>query len=62
MVLKMKNKKYLPLFISMGILLGLVGGIILSLLKGDLGLWVSVGAGFGMVFGSLWYVINSVKK
>lgn len=50
------------MFISGGILLGVFLGITLSIIKGDFGLWLSVGVGLGMALGSLSYVIFAAKK
>ena len=62
--MKMKNEKekYLSLFISGGLLVGVIVGVSLGLLKGDFGLWLSVGVGFGMAVGALSYVIYSTRK
>lgn len=58
----MKNEKYLPMFISGGLLLGLIVGVILGLLNGDFGLWLSLGVGVGMVLGALTCLFFSVRK
>ncbi|WP_187175908.1 hypothetical protein [Algoriphagus sp. AK58] len=58
----MKNEKYLPMFISGGLLLGLIAGVILGLLNGDFGLWLSLGVGVGMVLGALTCLFFSVRK
>jgi hypothetical protein len=60
--MKNEKEKYLPMFISGGLFLGLIGGVILSLLKGDFGLWLSLGVGVGMVVGALTYLFFSVRK
>lgn len=58
----MKTEKYLPIFISGGLLLGLIGGLVLSFQKGDFGLWVSLGAGFGIAMGALSFLFFSARK
>lgn len=60
--MKNKKEKYLPMFISGGLLLGLIFGVVLSLLKGDFGLWLSVGVGVGMAVGALAYLFFQVRK
>lgn len=50
------------MFISGGLLLGLIFGVVLSLLKGDFGLWLSVGVGVGMAVGALAYLFFQVRK
>ncbi|GAB2483088.1 hypothetical protein [Algoriphagus taiwanensis] len=60
--MKNEKEKYLPMFISGGLLLGVFLGITLSIIKDDFGLWLSVGVGFGMAAGSLSYVIYAAKK
>ncbi len=50
------------MFISGGLLLGLIVGVVLSLLKGDFGLWLSVGVGVGMVVGALAYLFFQDRK
>lgn len=60
--MKNEKEKYLPMFISGGLLLGVFLGITLSIIKGDFGLWLSVGVGLGMALGSLSYVIFAAKK
>lgn len=57
-----EKEKYLPMFVSGGLLIGLIGGVILSLLKGDFVLWVSLGAGAGMAMGALSYLFFSASK
>jgi len=49
----MKKENKLALSISLGFVIGAFAGVILGLLSTDPALWLSVGVGIGLVFGSL---------
>jgi len=59
--MKNKNEKYLPLFISLGLVIGGVFGIILGTIFEDFGLWLPIGVGGGIALGSLSFLLLNKK-
>ncbi|TFV94676.1 hypothetical protein E4S40_11755 [Algoriphagus kandeliae] len=56
-MMKNKKEKYLPLFISGGLLIGVVVGTAISMIRGEMGIWLSVGVGGGMALGVLSFLV-----
>lgn len=57
-----KNEKYLPMFISIGMLAGIVFGVVMSFFKNDFGLWLSIGTGSGIALGALFHLFYASTK
>ncbi|NVK50933.1 MAG: hypothetical protein HWE09_14270 [Cyclobacteriaceae bacterium] len=59
--MKNNKEKYLPLFISGGLLIGIVIGTAISMIRGEMGIWLSLGVGGGMAFGAISFLIFQKK-
>lgn len=59
--MKSNKEKYLPLFISGGLLLGAVAGTAVSMIRGEMGIWLSLGIGGGMALGTISFLIFQKK-
>ncbi|AMQ55932.1 hypothetical protein [Algoriphagus sanaruensis] len=60
----MKNRtdNYLPIFISIGMFVGIGVGIVGAWMTGDSELWIPLGTGGGIAFGSLMFLWIPIKK
>lgn len=55
-----KNEK-LPLFISLGMLLGITGGVIVGIWQHDFAVGLSLGVGLGIAVGAIAFLLYSTR-